>query len=58
MIRFQKRLTRLLIDALIGLCFSFFLVILLPEFSGPGVFVSAAIVFFVSSISRIKIFDP
>lgn len=50
MIRFQKRLTRLLIDALIGLCFSFFLVILLPEFSGPGVFVSAAIVFFVSSI--------
>lgn len=50
MIRFQKRFSRLAIDVAVGLCFASFMIVLLPEFENIGHFVSAAVVFFVTSV--------
>jgi serine phosphatase RsbU (regulator of sigma subunit) len=51
MIQSRKKLAKLAIDTGIGLIFAFFMFLVFPEFSFLGRFVSAAIVFFVASIS-------
>ncbi len=51
MIQTRKRMAKLAIDTGIGLIFAFFMFLVFPEFSFLGRFVSAAIVFFVASIS-------
>lgn len=51
MIQSRKRLAKLAIDALVGLVFSFFMFIILPQFSFTGRFISAAVVFFVVATS-------
>lgn len=53
MIRFQKCFSRIAIDVVIGLFFSLFMVILLPEFESLGQYISAAVVFFVASITAV-----
>lgn len=42
-----------MIDVIIGLFFSLFMVILLPEFEGIGRYVSTAIVFFIASVTAL-----
>ena len=47
MIQSRKRLSKLTIDVIVGLVFSFFMFILYPEFEFTGQFVSSSIVFFI-----------
>ncbi|HOT61501.1 MAG TPA: PP2C family protein-serine/threonine phosphatase [Treponemataceae bacterium] len=45
MIQSQKRLAKLAIDGFVGIVFSLFMFIIMPEFTLPGRFVSAAVTF-------------
>ncbi len=49
MIQSRKRLSKLAIDAFVGLVFSYFMFILYPEFDFVGQFVCSAIVFFIAA---------
>jgi hypothetical protein len=51
MIQSQKQLSKLAIDTVVGLVFSFFMFLIIPQFSFLGRFVSATIVFFVAVTS-------
>ncbi len=49
MIQSRKRLAKLAIDTGVGLVFSFFMFIVIPQFGFTGRFVSAAIMFFIAA---------
>ncbi|ULQ58852.1 SpoIIE family protein phosphatase [Brucepastera parasyntrophica] len=49
MIRTRKRLAKLVIDIFVGLIFTFFMFIIIPDFPFSGHFIAAAIVFFVAT---------
>ncbi len=51
MIQSQKRIAKLAVDGLIGLIFSFFMFIVMPEFSFGGRFVAAASVFAIAALT-------
>jgi Serine phosphatase RsbU, regulator of sigma subunit len=51
MIQSRKQLAKLAIDFFVGVVFSFFMFIVIPEFSFVGRFVTAAMVFFIASTS-------
>ncbi|HPO03175.1 MAG TPA: SpoIIE family protein phosphatase [Treponemataceae bacterium] len=51
MLQTRKQLVKLSIDLVIGLVFSFFMYIVLPEFSFTGHFIAAGFVFFVCAIA-------
>ena len=51
MIQSQKQLSRLAIDVFVGLVFSFFMYLVIPQFSFLGRFISAALVFFIAATS-------
>jgi len=56
MIQTRKRLSKLAIDIMVGLVFSLFMFIIIPQFNFYGRFVSSAIIFFiVASLSSLAI---
>lgn len=51
MIQSRKQMSKLVIDVFVGLFFSFFLFLVIPQFSFTGRFITAGIVFFVVAVS-------
>jgi len=49
MIQSRKRLVKLAIDTGVGIVFSFFMFLIIPQFTFTGRFISAAIVFFIAA---------